>query len=145
MFQAARDVDGFNSGWVQQSVWRVPPPVAALLDVVSMTPARNSGSGYPIRFTFRNLAGADQIVSTSVLVNGYLDGYRGCYLGYHVENIQCRIKALQSGAEINGTDLTLTLMIEFKVGFTGDRVFYVSAQDGITTSGWQVMASWTVP
>jgi hypothetical protein len=62
-----------------------------------------------------------------------------------VENSQCRITALESGAALDGTDLTLTLMIEFKAGFAGDRVFYVSAQDDVGTSGWQAVGSWTVP
>ena len=172
VFQAGRDVSGFNSGWVQQGVWNVPDAGAQPLKVLAMAPARGAGSEFPFRFTFRNQDGASSIVSTSILINGYIDGFRGCYLGYHVpsnsvlllndagsayiagvtlgtnvtvENSQCRIKALQSGAEINGTDLTLTLMIEFKVGFAGDRVFYVSAQDGVATSGWQAMGSWTVP
>jgi hypothetical protein len=137
-----------------------------------MTPARGGGARYPFRFTFRDLAGADHLVSTSLLINGYLDGFHACYLGYHapsnsvlllndagtaylpsvvlgtnatVENGQCRIQALTSGAEANGTDLTLTLVIEFKSGFTGDRVFYLSAQDDVGTSGWQTVGSWTVP
>jgi hypothetical protein len=172
VYQAARNVTGFNSGWVQQGVWNVPGQSAPPLDVVSMTPTRNAGTAYPLQFTFRDLDGADDLVSTSVLINGYLDGFRACYLGYHVptnailllndagngyiasavlgtnvtvENSQCRITALESGAALDGTDLTLTLMIEFKAGFAGDRVFYVSAQDDVGTSGWQAVGSWTVP
>ena len=172
VYQAARTTSGFNSGWLQQGVWNVPGPDVPLLSVESMTPSRNAGTSELFRFTLRNLAGADQLVSTSILINNYLDGFRACYLGYHVptnsilllndagngyiasvtlgsnltvENSQCRIRALQSSAEINGTDLTLTLMLEFKAGFAGDRVFYVSAQDGVSTSGWEAMGSWTVP
>jgi hypothetical protein len=172
VYQAARNVDGFNSGWVQQGVWNIPAQTAAPLEVIAMAPARNSGTSYPFQFTFRDLAGADHLVSTSILINGYLDGFRGCYLGYHVpsnsvlllndagdgylgsvvlgtnttiENSQCRIKALPSGSVSNGTDLTLNLTIEFKAGFAGEHVFYVSAQDDTGTSGWQALGSWTSP
>ena len=171
VYQAARNEGGFNSGWVQQGVWNVPGQTTSL-EVVSMTPARNAISGYPIQFRFRHPDGADQLVSTSILINSYLDGFRGCYLGYHVptnavlllndagdgyvgsvvlgtnvviENSQCRIRAQQSGVAVDGTDLTLTLLMEFKAGLAGDRVFYVSAQDGVGTSGWQAVGSWTVP
>jgi len=172
VYQAARNIGGFNSGWVQQGVWNVPPPIPESLQVVSMTPGRNSGSGYPFQFTYRNLAGAEQLVSTTVLINGYLDGFGACYVGYHVptnsllllndagngyvggivlgtnatiENSQCRINGQQSGAEVDGTDLRLTLTIAFKAGFAGNKVFYVSAQDGVGTSGWQAVGSWSVP
>jgi hypothetical protein len=171
VYQAARNEFGFNSGWVQQGVWSVPGQTTSP-EVLSMTPPRNAVSGYPVQLRFRHPDGADHLVSTSILINSYLDGFRGCYLGYHVptnavlllndagngyigsvvlgtdaviENSQCRIRAQQSGATVDGTDLTLTLLMEFKSGWAGDRVFYVSAQDGVGTSGWQAVGSWTVP
>jgi hypothetical protein len=76
--------------------------------------------------------------------NGYLPGLVLGAAGW-VENSQCRIYSQGSGSVGSGTDLTLTLMIEFKAGFAGERVFYLSAQDGVATSGWQAMGSWTVP
>jgi hypothetical protein len=45
----------------------------------------------------------------------------------------------------DGTHVTLKLMVELKNGLLGNRVFYVSAQDGVTTSGWHAVGSWTVP
>jgi hypothetical protein len=173
VYQAARDLNGNNSGWVQQGVWHVPGGAPGSPAVVSMTPARGGGRApYPLQFTFRDANGYTDLVSTTVLMNSYLDGGSACYLGYHVpsnavlllndagngylpwlvlgatgsvENSQCRIYSQGSGSMGSDTDLTLTLMIEFKAGFAGERVFYLSAQDGVATSGWQAMGSWTVP
>jgi hypothetical protein len=172
IYQAARDVSGFNSGWVQQGVWNIPVADPQPIQALAVAPARGAGAGHLMHFTLRHESGADRLVSASVLINGYLDGYRACYLGFHVptnsvlllndagngyiggvvlgstsviENSQCRIKAQQSSAEVNGTDLALNLMLEFKTGFAGDRVIYVSAQDDVGTSGWQSIGSWTVP
>jgi hypothetical protein len=172
VYQAARDLDGHNSGWVQQGVWQVPGASSSLPSVVSMTPERGGGSGYVFQVTFRHPAGYTKLVSGTVLINDYLDGRVACYVGYHlpshtlflindpgnaylpplalagvgqVENSQCRIRAEGSSAIGNGTDLVLTLVVEFKPGFRGSRVFYVSAQDDTATSGWQSMGSWSVP
>jgi hypothetical protein len=173
VYQAARDLGGSNTGWVQQGVWHVPGAVPGSPAVIAMTPARGGGAGpYPLQFVYRDVDGYSDLVSTTVLLNSYLDGGGACYLGYHVpsnavlllndpgnaylpwlplgatgtvENSQCRIHSQGSGAVGSGTDLTLTLMIEFKAGFAGERVFYLSAQDGASTSGWQAMGSWTVP
>ena len=62
-----------------------------------------------------------------------------------VENSQCRIRAEDSSVVGDGTHVTLKLMVELKNGLLGNRVFYVSAQDGVTTSGWHAVGSWTVP
>jgi hypothetical protein len=139
-----------------------------------MAPARGGGEGYPFQFTFSDEDGYTDLLSTTILVNDYLDGAGACYLGYHVPsntvfllndagngylaplvlggtgtvaNSQCIIRSQGSGAVGNGTTLTLTLVIEFQrfFGFAGNRVFYLSAQDATATSGWQSMGSWTVP
>jgi hypothetical protein len=172
IYQAGRDLDGHNSGWVQQGVWHVPGAAPGSPAVVSMTPARGGGGGYPFQFVYRDTDGFADLVSTTVLLNSYLDGGGACYLGYHVpsntvlllndagdaylpplvlggvgtvENSQCRILGQGSGAVGSGTDLTLTLVIELKSAFKGERVFYLSAQDALSTSGWQAVGSWTVP
>jgi hypothetical protein len=173
VYQAARDLDGNNSGWLQQGVWNVPGAAPASPAVIAMAPGRGGGRGpYPLQFTYRDTDGYTDLVSTTVLLNSYLDGGGACYLGYHVpsnavlllndpgnaylpwlvlgstgtvENSQCRIYSQGSGAQGSGTDLTLTLVIEFKAAFAGERVFYLSAQDGTSTSGWQAVGSWTVP
>lgn len=174
VYQAARDTNGNNSGWVQMGVWHVPGAAATSPAVVSMAPARGGGEGYPFQFTFSDEDGYTDLLSTTILVNDYLDGAGACYLGYHVPsntvfllndagngylaplvlggtgtvaNSQCIIRSQGSGAVGNGTTLTLTLVIEFQrfFGFAGNRVFYLSAQDATATSGWQSMGSWTVP
>ena len=172
VYQAARDLNGNNSGWVQQGVWHVPGGAPGSPSVVDINPARGGGRDYPFTFTFRDADGFSDLVSTTVLVNSYLDGGAACYFGYHVpsntllllndagngympgltlggqgtvENTQCRIMSAGSGAVGSGTDLTLTIRIVFKSAFKGERVIYVSAQDSVTSSGWQAVGSWSLP
>ena len=172
VYQAARDVDGNNSGWLQMGVWNVPGSTPQSPAVVSMNPLWGGGSSYVFDFTFSDTDGFGDLVSTSILLNDFLDGAGACYLGYHVpsntllllndagdgylaalplsgsgsvENSQCRINAAGSGGSGTGSTYTLRLSMEFKSGFAGHRVFYVSAQDGIATSGWQPIGTWRVP
>ena len=172
VYTAARDLSGNSSGFVQQAVWNVPGGGPGSPAAISMTPSRGGGGAYSFVFTYSDGNGYADLESATVLLNGFLNGVGGCYLGYHVssnrvflvndagagyvgsllldgtgsvENGQCRIRGSGSGAVGSGTTLTLTLSIEFKGGFGGNRVFYLSAQDATTTSGWQAMGSWTVP
>lgn len=48
--------------------------------------------------SYRNLAGAEQLVSTTVLINGYLDGRTILGTNVTLENSQCRIRAQPSNA-----------------------------------------------
>jgi len=46
----------------------------------------------------------------------------------------------------SGTTLTLTLNVNYKVGFGGNRVAYVAARDqGAGNTNWQALGVWQVP
>jgi hypothetical protein len=74
--------------------------------------------------------------------------YQGLVLpgGGSISNGQCTISGAGSSAVGSGNTLTLTLAITFNASFTGDRVFYLSAQDKtLGSSGWQPLDTWALP
>ncbi|HYW43991.1 MAG TPA: VCBS repeat-containing protein [Bryobacteraceae bacterium] len=63
-----------------------------------------------------------------------------------IGNGQCAITGANSSVNGSGTNLTLTLAISFSASFTGNRIFYLSAQDkSANNSGWQALGTWAVP
>ena len=74
--------------------------------------------------------------------------YQGLVLpgGGSISNSQCTISGAGSSAVGTGDNLTLTLAITFSPGFTGDKIFYLSAQDKtLGNSGWQALDTWALP
>jgi hypothetical protein len=64
----------------------------------------------------------------------------------NVENSQCRLSGAGSFASASGDTLQLTLNIEFKSGFAGNRVFYTAARTKTgRNSGWYPLGTWQVP
>ncbi|MEZ5404282.1 MAG: SBBP repeat-containing protein [Bryobacteraceae bacterium] len=173
LYAAARDGAGNNSGWVPMSIWRgsAKPPTNAPAATFSEPPR---GIGRTDRFVLKatDPNGAVDIQSVSFLLNGAIDGRHACYLGYHrpsnslqlvndngngvkgtmvldggpgvVENSQCRVLAAGSSASASGNEITLTLNVEFKAAFAGDKVLYLGIQDQVSTSGWTPMSTYTV-
>jgi subtilisin family serine protease len=174
VYMAARDNAGANSGWQRMGVWNVPGLPATSPAVVSVSPQRGSGRG-PQAFTFQfyDADGYQDLNVLNILVNDWLDGRQACYLAFvrplngiylvndagnallpllplggvgTVQNSQCTVYATGSSVSGSGNNLTLTLNLAFKVGFAGNRVFYVAARDAVEhNSGWQAMGTWTVP
>jgi len=60
-------------------------------------------------------------------------------------NSQCTINGTGSSYTIAGTQITLTLNMTFTSSFSGNRTFYVGAQNVSPPSGWQAIGSWMVP
>jgi len=112
----------------------------------------------------------------NVLINNFLDGRHACYVAYVVQgnvlylvddlgdaggpyagsmalngsgsvsNSQCTVSGAASSAVGSGNTLTLTLSINFKPGFAGNKVVYTAAGDtGSGNSGWQALATWNNP
>jgi hypothetical protein len=63
-----------------------------------------------------------------------------------VENSQCRISGAGSLASAGSDTLQLTLNIEFKAAFAGNRIFYTAARSRTgRNSGWHPLGAWQVP
>lgn len=64
-----------------------------------------------------------------------------------VENSQCQLSGSGSSAITSGDRLTLSVALVFKPAFAGTKHWFVYAADhgGLTTPGYQVLGSWTVP
>jgi hypothetical protein len=63
-----------------------------------------------------------------------------------ISNSQCTVNGASSSVSGNGNTLTLMLNISFTAGFSGNKIFYLSAQDkSSNNSGWQALGTWSVP
>jgi len=74
--------------------------------------------------------------------------YQGLVLpgGGSISNSQCTINGTGSSVSGSGNNLTLILNITFSGAFSGNKVFYLSAQDKTgANSGWQALGTWGVP
>jgi len=69
--------------------------------------------------------------------------YSGMVLpgGGSVSNSQCSITGAGSSVAGTGNTLTLTLPITFTLGFAGNKVVYLSAQDAGANSGWSALGT----
>lgn len=172
-YQAARDLQGGNSGWQALGTWSVPGGPAIAPSVTGVSPARGSGSGGTFEFNFSDTKGFQDLGVLNVLINNFLDGRSACYLAYSrpggvlylvgdaggglspglalggsgsIANSQCTVSSSGSSASGSGNNFKLTLNISFSAGFSGNRVVYVAARDAtdVNNSGWQSMGSWSV-
>jgi hypothetical protein len=147
--------------------------VATFLQPISPTPAAGSGTTQTFTFTFDAPNGFASFTVVDVLINNFLDGRNACYVAFvpsassvflvddagdaggpysiltlpgggTAQNSQCAISGGGSSFSGSGKTLTLTLAITFKPSFSGDKVFYLAAQDTAST-GWHALAAWNVP
>ncbi|MEZ5404281.1 MAG: SBBP repeat-containing protein [Bryobacteraceae bacterium] len=173
VYLAARDKANNNSGWVPGGIWQgVPQDVTSAPRAISAQPAAGTGRAQVFEVTAYDTNGAIDIQSVSFLLSGAIDGRQACYFGYHrpsnslqlindngsgikgsivldggagvIENNQCRIRSAGSSSTVSGDELRLTLNVEFKAAFAGDRVLYLGIQDLISTSGWTPLVTYTV-
>ena len=146
------------------------PPGAVPTDV---SPSSGSGSTQTFSFTFDAPNGYPSLTVVDVLINNFLDGIGACYVAYvpasgslllvddagdaggpysamtlpgtgTIQNSQCSIAGAGSSVTGSGDTLTLTLVVTFKPSFSGNKVFYMAAQD-TASSGWHALGTWNVP
>jgi hypothetical protein len=151
---------------------------AANLGIQPLAPggvAPPSGSGFSpaMTFTFNDPRGWQDLDVVNILIGGFLDGQKACYLAYSrpanvlylvndpgtalltgltlgsegsVANSQCAIAGAGSSAAGSGDTLTLTLAMTFQASFAGNKVVYLAARDVThNNSGWQAWGTWGVP
>jgi len=158
LYEAARDLEQNNSGWVPMGVWQAPgatqPTTTA---VVGMTPASGAGFGPTAYiFSFSDTKGFQDLGVANILVNSALDGRHACYLAYarsinvlylvndtgdgllpgqslniggNLSNSQCAVSWGSNAVAANGNTLSLSLNIGFTPGFGPNLVFYLAARD----------------
>lgn len=173
VYAAARDLTGGNSGWQQMGVWRVPA-VSDSATVSALTPSSGSGSTATYTITFHDPSGASVIANTQLLINADLNAGSACYLGYvrssnllylvndtnsgllgpvvpnsgsgSAQNSQCVLNGVGTTMTQAGTDLTLSINLTFKAGFTGRKILYAAFQDSNSVNtGWEARGVWSTP
>jgi hypothetical protein len=137
----------------------------------SITPASASGSAQVFRAAVSDEHGASAITSVSLLVQSGTSTTNACAVVYTVatnalslltdsggtsssvltpggsgtvENSQCVLSASGSAVSLSGAALTLDLSLSFKTGFAGSRNVYLAAVSPYGSSGWQLLATYTV-
>jgi hypothetical protein len=143
VYQAARDLDGNNSGWRAKAAWTVPGTPATPTSVVSLTPSRASASSTVITAQFSDVNGFADLNILNLLINDAVDGRNACYIAFirssgtlvlvndacaaggpfagaitipgsgAVGNSQCSINAAGSSVTSSGNELTLALSVSF--------------------------------
>ncbi len=169
----ARDGLGGDTGFVNRGSWTVPQP--AQLSVISAAPAAGSGiSATTFSFQFYDPLGfGSAAAQVGMLINSAVNGASACYVLYSplsgtaslvndsgsgsqttslgsggstIENSQCWFDARSSAAVKQGSMLTVSIRVTFKLAFTGARNLYGRALDGGSgDTGFVTKGTWTVP
>ena len=163
-----------NSGWVVKGTWTVPaasaPPAPPA--PVSVTPNGQSGASQTFAFTFSDPAGAADIASAQIVINGAFSGTNSCYMAFlaggsnvlylasdagafqsplavgsagTLQNSQCAVNLGASSVSLSGNTLTLNLAMSFTPAFAGTKSIYTLVSNATLNSGWVVKGTWTVP
>ncbi|MCX6608836.1 MAG: hypothetical protein NTV52_35305 [Acidobacteria bacterium] len=139
----------------------------------SLNPIASAGLTQTWTFTFSDPNGASDLGVLNVLINGFLDGRRACYIAFAnlanvlylvndggdglspgltlggagtASNGQCGVNGMGSSVTRAGNNLTLTLAMTFNPSFAGDKVIYLAARDAMeANSGWQAYGVHRVP
>ena len=158
-----------NTGWVQRGTYGVLAggiPVAK-----SVSPAASSGSGGTFTFVASDQGGEQYIRAVAVVFNSAPNFNYGCYVVYdrpsntlslsyddasagsssltvgqsgQVANSQCVLNGTGSSVTFSGTDLILTLNLQFGGSFAGTRNVYLLAAEITGHTGLQLVGTYTV-
>ncbi|MEZ5352868.1 MAG: BACON domain-containing carbohydrate-binding protein [Bryobacteraceae bacterium] len=174
-YLAARDTVEHNSGWHAKGVWTVPftQPATAVIsmsparaegNVVTLTTVFSDVNGFA-DLNVLNILINDGIDGRNACYIAYVRPTRtlllvndagaagGPFAGTIAipgtgiaNNSQCAINATGSGIVESGNTVTLTLNLTLTGAFQGDRIVFAAARDvAENNSGWQAMATITVP
>jgi hypothetical protein len=157
-----------GSGWNPIGTWTVPQSSGG----VAVNPSSGSGISQNFTFTFTNPAGASNYYQAHMLLNAGLNGLNACYLIYDtrfnalysandqgdgigppvtpgsgsvVSSSQCSVAASGAAVSLSGTNLVITLGVNFAPNFAGPKATYAFTFDNTWTgSGWIPVGTWTV-
>lgn len=168
----ADDNGGLTSNWQKAGTWTIPaavvPPTPPSFS--SLTPASGTGSGATFVANFKDPNGANEIGRALVLINSRLAASGGCYIYVYattrqyymlsaagtswvgpgvlgsssLSNGNCTVGSAAS-VTVSGTNLSLTLPIQFGKSFAGTKNVYTNVGDlsGVWTS-WVAAGTFTV-
>jgi hypothetical protein len=164
-----------NSGWQQLGSWTVTAtqqsttPVAA----ISVAPASSNSAAQTFTFTYGDTSGVGDLSTVWVyftpafsansanacilyydraanglnLLNDAATTWSGAAAGSAntLQNSQCSLNTNGTTATAQGNNLTLTVPITFKSGFSGSKQIWMYAAGGAGNSGWQSLGAVAIP
>jgi hypothetical protein len=157
-----------STGWfLRLGVTGLP---ATIPSVTSVLPASGLGSGVTFTAAFADTGGGSAITSAALLVNTSASTGSGCYVSYNpgtnlfslyndagttvlatvgpggavIQNDQCALSGIGSGATVAGTSLTVTYSLTFLTAFQGAKTVYLQAGDASSSTGWVAEGTFTV-
>ncbi len=156
------------------SPWRLMGTWSALADPnlpsnVSVSPSGGSGYAQTFRAVYQDPNGAGTLAWAQLLVSASGGAQMACFVHYNVagnsfflfndtadggqwlapgagvaQNSQCVLKGSGSSATLSGTDLTVTVEVEFLDGFAGSKSVYMITQDRDGNAApARLLGSWT--
>ncbi len=160
-----------STGWQQLGTWTIPQP-STPPTVVSVTPNAGSGVSQTFSYLISDQQGAADVAQVRMEISTALSGAaNSCYTRYDVapnalylyndaatawlgpitpgssatlQNSQCILNGIGSGASPSGNNLTVSVSLSFLPVFAGSRSIYVFASNASLNSGWQTEGTWTV-
>ena len=157
-----------NSGWQIMGTWT---PSNATVNAVSVTPNAGSGTSQTFQFLASDSGGAADLVAVEgwftpngtgaantcliyyapytqrlYLATDDASGWTSQMIGTAgtLQNSQCTLSVGGTTATPSGNNLTLSVPVTFKAGFTGAKQVWMYATGTTGNSGWQDKGSWTV-
>ncbi len=167
------DADSQSTGWVQAGTWTIPGTESQAPTAESVSPSSGEGAAQSFEFTVSDGNGTIDIAGARVSINASSNPVGSCDIRYTqalnsiyllndaatgwgtaatlgastiLQNSQCKIDVSGSSVSTSGTDLTLTLDVEFLSAYAGSKNLYIEAYDmsGYST-GTQTLGTWEVP
>jgi len=170
IFLFAQDAAGASAGWDARGSW-IPAASNAPPTTVSVSPSAGTGLSQTFTFTVADPDGAASLFGMMVMISGTGSAANGCSLYYGqaqgvlalandlgayttaaslgsagtLQNSQCSIGLAGASASRSGSNLSLTVPVNFKSTFQGDKTIFLFTQDASGASaGWDARGHWTV-
>jgi hypothetical protein len=171
IFAYAWDRDGMDSGVTRAGSWTVTTGSNRAPIAVSAVLPSGSGSGGTMTFTWSDQDGAADLAGVQAAIGSYWTGVGSCFL-YHqrgsgivaladdqfsgwasvrigstdkAANSQCEVDAKGSSVTQDTTTLSLTLTVQFRSVYRGEKRVFLNAWDALhSSSGPQAKGTYVV-